>query len=69
MSIKAPMAGKIITVMVQEGEKVEKGQPVMVLEAMKMENDLVAPQDGTIQRVLVKEGQSVKAGEILADVS
>lgn len=69
MSVKAPMAGKIITVMVQEGEKVEKGQPVLVLEVMKMENDLVAPQDGTIQRVLVKEGQLVKAGEVLAEMS
>lgn len=69
MSIKAPMAGKIITVLVQEGEKVEKGQPVLVLEAMKMENDLVATLDGTILRVLVKEGQSVKAGEELAEMS
>lgn len=69
MSIKAPMAGKIITVLVQEGEKVEKGQPVLVLEAMKMENDLVAALDGTILRVLVKEGQSVKAGEELAEIS
>ncbi|MCO5384500.1 biotin/lipoyl-containing protein [Desulfosporosinus sp.] len=69
MSIKAPMAGKIINVLVQEGEKVEKGQPVLVLEAMKMENDLVAPQDGTVQLVLVKEGQSVKGGEELVQLA
>ena len=69
MSIKAPMAGKIITILVQEGEKVAKGEPVLVLEAMKMENDLVAPQDGTIQRVLIKEGQAVKGGEELVQIA
>lgn len=69
MSIKAPMAGKIIKILVQEGEKVEKGEPVLVLEAMKMENDLVAPREGTIQRVLVKEGQSVKGGEELVQLA
>jgi len=69
MSIKAPMAGKIIKILVQEGEKVEKGEAVLVLEAMKMENDLVAPREGTIQRVLVKEGQSVKGGEELVQLA
>jgi len=69
MSINAPMAGKIVTILVQEGEKVSKGEPVLVLEAMKMENDLVAPQDGTIQRVLIKEGQTVKGGEELVQIA
>ncbi|KUO70533.1 MAG: hypothetical protein APF81_23500 [Desulfosporosinus sp. BRH_c37] len=69
MSIKAPMAGKIITVLVQEGEKVELNQPVLVLEAMKMENDIVAQQDGTVKNILVKEGQMVKAGEELAEIA
>lgn len=69
MSIKAPMTGKIITVFVQEGEKVEEGQPVLILEAMKMENIIVAPQDCTIQRILVKDGQSVKGNEELVQLA
>lgn len=69
MTVKAPMAGKIITVFVQEGEKVEDGQPVLILEAMKMENNIVAPQDGTILRLLVKDGQAVKAGEELFELA
>lgn len=69
MTIKAPMAGKIITVFVQEGETVEDGQPVLILEAMKMENSIVAPQDGMILRLLVKDGQAVKAGEELFELA
>ena len=68
MSVKAPIAGVIITVLVQEGEKVEKGQPVLILEAIKMEHEIVAPHDGTIQRILVKNGQAVKAGEELVQL-
>lgn len=68
MTIKAPMAGKIIAVFVQEGEKVEDGQPVLILEAMKMENNIVAPQDGTILRILVTAGQTVKGGEELVEL-
>ena len=69
MSIKAPMAGKIITVLVQEGEKVEEGQSILILEAMKMENNIVAPQDCIIQRILVKDGQSVKGNEELVQLA
>lgn len=69
MSITAPMAGKIMTVLVKEGEMVETDQPVLILEAMKMENDLVAPQAGTVKSILVKAGQMVKAGEELVQLA
>lgn len=64
-AVTAPMSGKIVNVFVSEGEKVEDGQTVLVLEAMKMENDVVAPQDGTVEKILVKEGQMVNAGDEL----
>ncbi len=63
--VKAPMSGKILAVLVQDGELVERGQPLLVLEALKMENDIVAAQDGTIQRVLVQVDQSVETGQDL----
>ena len=66
---KAPMSGKIMSVLVQEGDMVERGQPLLVLEAMKLENDIVAPQDGKIERVLVKAGQLVETGDELILIS
>src|SRR5258705_4794768 len=64
--ILAPMPGKIIRVLVQAGEKVEAGQGLLVVEAMKMQNEIRSPKSGTVERLLVKEGQPVNAGEILA---
>jgi biotin carboxyl carrier protein len=64
--ILAPMPGKIIRVLVQTGEKVEAGQGLLVVEAMKMQNEIRSPKTGTVERLLVKEGQPVNAGEILA---
>ena len=64
--ILAPMPGKIVRVLVQVGEKVEAGQGLIVVEAMKMQNEVRSPKNGTVERLLVKEGQPVNAGEILA---
>jgi len=64
--IVAPMPGKVIRVLVAAGEKVETGQGVLVVEAMKMQNEIRSPKSGTVERVLVEEGQAVNAGEILA---
>jgi len=64
-TIAAPMPGTIIKVGVEAGEKVSKGQTLLVLEAMKMENDIMAPSDGTVQEVKVGQGASVNAGDIL----
>jgi biotin carboxyl carrier protein len=64
--IVAPMPGKIIRVLVQAGERVEAGQGLLVVEAMKMQNEIRSPKSGTVERLLVKEGQPVNAGEALA---
>jgi biotin carboxyl carrier protein len=64
--IVAPMPGKIIRVLVQTGEKVQAGQGLLVVEAMKMQNEIRSPKSGTVERLFVKEGQPVNAGEALA---
>ena len=64
--ILAPMPGKIVRVLVQAGEKVEAGQGLLVVEAMKMQNEIRSPKSGIVERVLAKEGQPVNAGEVLA---
>ena len=65
VEIKAPLQGTIMKVLVKPGDVVKKGTPVCVIEALKMENDVVAPQDGTIASVNVKGGDSVKTDEVL----
>ncbi|MHA7881550.1 MAG: sodium-extruding oxaloacetate decarboxylase subunit alpha [Saccharospirillum sp.] len=63
--IPAPLAGNIFKVLVREGDSVEEGQVVMILEAMKMETEVSAPQGGTVSSVVVKEGDSVSVGDTL----
>lgn len=64
--ILAPMPGKIVRVLVQVGDKIEAGQGLLVVEAMKMQNEIRSPKNGTVERLLAKEGQPVNAGEVLA---
>ncbi|MGZ3443898.1 MAG: biotin/lipoyl-containing protein, partial [Polyangia bacterium] len=64
-AILSPMPGKVVKVLVAVGEEVKAGQGVMVVEAMKMENELKAPRDGKVKAVAVKEGQPVEAGQSL----
>jgi 3-methylcrotonyl-CoA carboxylase alpha subunit len=63
--LHAPMAGKVIRVLVRPGEQVRAGTPLIILEAMKMEQTIVAPQDGVITQVLCQEGEQVAAGRQL----
>jgi len=63
--IKAPMPGKIVSVQVKEGEVVKKGQVVCILEAMKMENEIVSPKDGKIASISMNQGQNVSATDAL----
>lgn len=67
-SITAPMPGTIVNVLVRENEKVQKGQVIAILEAMKMENEIVAPQSGTIKSINVAKGQSVNLGDNLLQI-
>ena len=69
VKITAPMPGKIVAVKAQAGASVKKGDAVLVLEAMKMENDIVAPQDGTVASINVTAGQSVESGAVLATMN
>jgi biotin carboxyl carrier protein len=63
--VTAPMPGKIVRVLVKAGERVESGQGLIVVEAMKMQNEIRSPKSGTIERVFAVEGQTVSAGEPL----
>ena len=66
--VKAPIPGLITRVLVQPGDQVEAGQPLLVLEAMKMENEIRAPRGGSVSRVDVVEGQGVALREVLAEI-
>ena len=67
--ILAPMPGKVVRILVKEGDHVEAGQGLLVVEAMKMQNEIRSPKSGTIERVLAREGQPVNPGEILCIVA
>jgi len=67
-AITAPMPGKVVRVLVKPGDAVAAGQPVAVVEAMKMENEIRAPRAGTVHTVHVKEGQPVEGQEPLVTV-
>jgi glutaconyl-CoA decarboxylase len=68
-AIVAPMPGTVLSVGVEVGAAVTKGQTLLVLEAMKMENEIQAPADGTVQEVNVSQGLSVNAGDTLIVLS
>ena len=65
-SINAPMPGKILKVLVTEGQAVKAGENLMMLEAMKMQNEILADSDGTVKAINVQAGQTVKVGDSLA---
>jgi len=64
-AISAPMPGTILRVAVASGDAVKQGDTLLILEAMKMENEILAPHDGTISEVKVAQGASVNAGDLL----
>ncbi len=63
--LKAPMPGLVLTIAVEEGAHVKKGEPLLVLEAMKMENILKSPEDVTIKKIAVKKGLAVEKNQVL----
>ncbi len=69
VSVTAPMPGKILGIKASVGQAVKKGEAIIVLEAMKMENEIVAPSDGTIASINVAAGDSVEAGATLATLN
>ncbi|MEX0845647.1 MAG: biotin/lipoyl-containing protein [Balneolaceae bacterium] len=66
--LNAPMPGKILEIMVKEGDKVEKGQPLAILEAMKMENELKSPVTGTIAKISAGAGQSLEKNSPILEI-
>ncbi|HET9588135.1 MAG TPA: biotin/lipoyl-containing protein [Anaerolineales bacterium] len=66
--LKAPMPGLVVAVPVAEGQDVKKGQVLLILESMKMQNELKSPQDGTVGRIRVKAGESVEQRQTLLSV-
>jgi 3-methylcrotonyl-CoA carboxylase alpha subunit len=66
--LTAPMPGKVVSIAVKAGDKVTKGQPLAVMEAMKMEHTIAAPQDGVVQEVLYAPGDQVAEGAELLTV-
>lgn len=69
VKVAAPMPGKILGVKASIGQAVKKGDVIIVLEAMKMENEVVAPEDGTVASINVSEGANVESGDVLATLN
>jgi biotin carboxyl carrier protein len=66
--VVAPMPGKVVRLLVSEGDEVEPGRGIAVVEAMKMQNEIKSPKRGTVRKILVSEGAAVNAGDVLAIV-
>lgn len=66
--VKAVMPGRVVKISVQEGQEVKANQPILVLEAMKMENEIKAPCDGIIEKIFVDESASVESGAMLISI-
>jgi acetyl/propionyl-CoA carboxylase alpha subunit len=66
--LRAPMPGLVVAIPVTEGQEIKRGQVILILESMKMQNELKAPRDGTIGRIRVKPGESVEQKQTLLSV-
>ncbi|MBE5759269.1 MAG: biotin/lipoyl-binding protein [Clostridiales bacterium] len=67
--VNSPLPGSIVEIVAKVGDTVKNGQPILILEAMKMENEILAPKDGVIAQILVERGQFVNNGDVLAVIS
>ena len=65
ITVEAPMPGKVLSVNVKAGDKVEAGDVLLILEAMKMQNEIMAPEDGTVSDVRVSAGDTVATGDVM----
>ncbi|SHO46079.1 biotin/lipoyl-containing protein [Anaerocolumna xylanovorans] len=69
VSVDSPMPGKILSVKASVGQAVKRGEVILILEAMKMENEIVAPEDGVVASINVSSGESVESGTVLATLN
>ncbi len=68
LHLKAPMPGLVVAIPITEGQEVKKGQVLIILESMKMQNELKSPRDGVVERVRVKPGESVEQKQTLLSI-
>jgi len=68
LGVMAPMHGNVVSVLVSEGEQISKGQPLVIMEAMKMEHTLTAPYDGVVERIVYQDGDQVEEGQALLEL-
>ncbi len=68
VSIEAPMPGKIIDILVEEGAEVKEGEPILILEAMKMQNEIASHVTGVVQSISVKKNESVMKDDVLMEI-
>ena len=66
--VRAPMPGKVIRVLVKDGDSVQANQGILVMEAMKMQNEIKSPKNGTVKKIGVTAGSAVNSGDLLAEV-
>jgi biotin carboxyl carrier protein len=69
IEINAPMVGKVVKILVEQGQQVSEDEPVLMLEAMKVEMPVVAPEDGTVSAIKVKEGDTVEGDQVLVELA
>jgi biotin carboxyl carrier protein len=69
VKVVAPMPGKIVDLMVNEGDTVSTGDPLLILEAMKMQNEILSEVSGTVTRIAVKPGQTVMKEELMIEMT
>ncbi len=68
-AVEAPINGTVLDIFVSESDKVKQGEILIILEAMKMENEIISPKDGKIEKIAVKKGSKVDTGDILIEIS
>jgi biotin carboxyl carrier protein len=66
--VKAPMPGKVVRLLVEVGDEIARGQGILVMEAMKMQNELKSPRDGRVTAIAAKDNETVAAGAILVTI-
>ena len=68
-AVKAPLPGEVLDILVKENDSVKAGQDLLIMEAMKMENQVQAPHDGTVKKIFVRKGDSIAEGDVLLELT
>lgn len=68
VDVKAPLSGKVLSINVKVSDKVSKGQVLLIIEAMKMENDVISPTNGVVKNIKISVGSMVNSGDVLIEL-